>query len=152
MNRTLARILPTAVLGTAILVSTAAFSMGPRHSLDSERLLSHMSEQLELSETQEQQIGEIFSSGKAQSEADRERMGEIRDALEAQVSSFNAGEAQKLADELGEITSRMSYQMTSKRAEVHKLLTPEQREELDAMKEQRDERKGERWSKRKNRD
>lgn len=152
MNRTLTRILPTAALGTALLVSTAAFSMGPGHKFDAQRMLAHMTEQLELSETQEQQIGEILSSGTEQAKSDRARMGEIREALEAQQSNFNAGEAQKLADELGEITSRMAYQMTSKRAEVYQQLTPEQREEMEEFKQQRAERKGDRRSKHKSRD
>jgi periplasmic protein CpxP/Spy len=141
MNRTIARILPTVVLGSVLLVSTAAFSMGHGDKFDSQRMLAHMTEQLELSESQEQQIGEILASGKEQSQADRKRMSEIRAALEAQRDNFNAGEAQALADELGEITSRMAYQMTSKRAEVYQLLTPEQREQMDEMKKQRDERR-----------
>lgn len=152
MNRTIARILPTAVLGTALLASAAAFSMGHGHKFDSERMLAHMTEQLDLTATQQQQIGEILSSGKAQAEADRKRMGEIRKALEAQRSNFNPGEAQKLADELGEITSRTAYQMSSKRAEVHKLLAPEQREQMEEMKQKRGERMGENRRERKERD
>lgn len=142
MNRTIARILPTAVLGSVLLASTAAFSMGHGDKYDSERVLDHMTEQLDLSEGQEQQIGEILSSGKAQMKDDRQRLSEIRAALEAQRSDFNAGEAQALADELGQITSRMAYQVSSKRAEVYQLLTPEQREQMDEMKKQRGERRG----------
>lgn len=152
MNRTVARILPVALLGTALLASTAAFSMGHRQGFDSERMLAHMTAKLELSESQEQQIGEILSSGKEQAQADRARMEEIREALDAQGRNFNAGEAQKLADELGEITSRTVYQMTSKRAQVYQLLSEEQREEMDAMKQRRSEHREERWGKRGSRD
>lgn len=151
MNRTIARILPTAVLGTVLLASTAAFAMGHGQKFNSERMLAHMTEQLDLSESQEQQVAEILSSGEAQARADRERMGEIREALEAQRSNFSAGETQKLADELGEITARTAYQMTSKRAEIYQLLTPEQRDEMDALRQQHGERRDERRGKRKER-
>ncbi len=144
MNRTIARILPTAVLGTALLASAAAFPMGPRHPGDSERMLAHMTEQLDLSEAQAEQVGQVLSSDRAQAQADRRRMQEIREALEAQAGDFNAGEVQKLADELGEITSRMAFQMTSKRAEVYTILTPEQREELAEFRQQRGDRRGKR--------
>lgn len=147
MNRFVTRVLPTAALGTVLLLSAAAWSKGPREGFDSERMLAHMSEKLELTESQEQQAQEIFAADRDQIQADHTRMREIREALEAQQSDYNAGETQKLADELGEITSRMAYQMTSNRAELHQLLTPEQRQEMDEMKEAREGRRGERRSK-----
>ena len=149
MNRTLTRILPVAALGGALLVSSVAFSQGYRHQFDGERMLAHMTEQLDLSETQAREVGEILASDKAQAKADIERMGEIRQALEAEATDFDAGRTQKLADELGEITSRTAYRMTSKHAEIYQLLTPEQREEMEQLRERRREHRETRWSKHK---
>jgi len=45
-----------------------------------------------------------------------------------------------MADEIGEITSRMVFQAVSTHAEIYQLLTDEQKEEMDAMMEQRESR------------
>lgn len=149
MNRTLTRILPVAVLGGALLASGAAFSQAHRQPFDGERMLAHMTEQLDLSESQSRAIGEILENGKAQAEADIKRLGEIRQALEGQAADFDAGRTQKLADELGEISARMAYRMTSKHAEIYQLLSPEQRGQMEALRERRREHRDKRWSKHK---
>lgn len=140
MNKLVMRILPAAALGSVLLLSGTAWSMGHKGEFDSERMMAHMADRLELSETQEQQVGELLSQGAQQAKVDHERMREIREALKEQRHAFNAGETQKLADELGEISSRMAFQLTSKHAEVYKLLTDEQRQEMDEMAEKRESR------------
>jgi Spy/CpxP family protein refolding chaperone len=61
--------------------------------------------------------------------------------MQAQRQNFNSGEAQKLADEIGEITTRMVFDATRTQAEVYQLLSEEQRQEMDALMEKRDERR-----------
>ena len=47
---------------------------------------------------------------------------------------------------MGEITSRMVFQVTSTQAGIYELLTDEQKAEMDEMMEQRDERRS-KWRK-----
>ncbi len=147
MKKTILKVIP-AVAMSGLLMASASWAMGPRGEMDPERMVPRMSEHLDLSEEQEQQITTILEENKAQMKADHERINEIRDALHQQRENFDAGEAQKLADELGEITTRMAYQAASKHAQVYQLLDEEQREELAELQEKRDQHKDKRWSKR----
>ena len=147
MNKTLLRIIPATAL-SGLLLATAAWSMGHPHGrdFDHERMLDRMVEHLQLTEVQEAEIGALFDEASVETEADKARMDEIRDALRAQRESFDAGAAQKLADELGEITARLTYNAVSTRAQVYEVLTEEQREELAELREEHGDRKSRRWS------
>ena len=105
-----------------------------------------MAERLDLSDQQRQDIEEIMQAGADQVEADRARMEELRAAMHELVADFDAGEAQQLADEMGEISARMSYQRVENRAAVYQLLDENQRAELESMQEQKQERSGKRHS------
>lgn len=146
MKRVLLRVAPATLL-SAVLLASAAWSMGPHpREFDHERLLDRMTEHLELSEAQVQQVRAVLEEDGAQMQADRSRMQEIRDALQSQRGSFDAGAAQVLAQELGEITARMAYSATSKHARVYQLLDEDQREEMAAMRARRGERMERHWS------
>ncbi len=71
----------------------------------------------------------------------------LRQELEQQRSNFNAGETQKLADELGEISARMAYNITSKQAQLYALLNEEQRAEFDRLHAERESRGHRRFGK-----
>lgn len=64
----------------------------------------------------------------------------------AQRDSFDAGAAQKIADEIGQITGRMVYRASETWAQVYQVLNAEQRAELDAMMAKRQARRG-KWPK-----
>jgi Spy/CpxP family protein refolding chaperone len=64
-----------------------------------------------------------------------------------QRGAFDAGEAQRLADEIGQITSRMVYQAASTQARIYQLLDEEQRAELGEFMEDHEPRR-DRWHKR----
>lgn len=143
MKRFVSKILPGSILATLLMVTAMAWAGGHKgfphqeRGHDPERMLTHLTEQLELSETQQGEIESIFTAGKDAMETDVNRLSEIRDALHSQNTSFNEAEAVALTDELGQITARLSYQKISTRAAVYQLLDDEQREEMDALQASR---------------
>lgn len=142
------RWLPLVVLG-ALLAAPLAWSFGaggPPH-LDPEQMLGRLSEELQLDDEQQSQVRSIMAQNSEQARADRERLQELRQALEQQRANFNAGEAQKLADELGEISARMAYNITSKQAQVYAVLTEEQRAEFERLHAERASRAQRRFGK-----
>ena len=146
MSRTLLKLIPGTALMGILLLSAGAWSMGPPPERNVDKILSHLSDELTLSETQELQINALVDESKEAGAADLARLGEIREQMKAMRVDFDAGTTQKLADELGEITGRMSYRMVSIQADIYQLLSPEQREELTTLSEQRDQRMEKRWN------
>jgi len=143
MKLSVGKRIAAASLGVLVSLSAAAWAMGPRGGMDHDpgRMLTHMADRLELSDAQQEQLKSIVESGKEQSSADRKRLEELRGELEAMHDSFDQGQAQKIADEIGEITSRMVYQFSSSYAGFYSLLTDEQKAELEQLKEERGERR-----------
>jgi len=147
MNRFLVRVLPAIGLVGILLLSGAAWSGGHRGDFDSERMIQRLTDHLALTESQQQQVEELLAAGRDSAQADYRRMQEIREALREQRQGFDAGEAQKLADELGEITSRTAFRMASHQAQLYALLTEEQREQFDEFHERREQHRGKRLGK-----
>jgi Spy/CpxP family protein refolding chaperone len=146
MNRILFKLIPGTALMGVLLLSAGAWSMGPPPEFNIDKRLSHMTDELALSDTQKQQVEALLEGGRETGAADLARLAEIRKQMKAMHADFDPGIAQKLADELGEISARMAYQMTSTHAEIYQLLSPEQREQFTAMSKQRDQRMGKRWA------
>ena len=140
MSNSMLKIIPGTVLAAVLLVSAGAWSMGPRPGFDVDRMLSHIGDELDLTETQETKIEALVAESREEGKGEPERMMEIRQELKAMNEDFDAGKAQQLADELGAIASRMAYRMASTHAEIYALLEPEQREELAALEERRERR------------
>jgi Spy/CpxP family protein refolding chaperone len=140
MNTLLKRVLPGTVLSGVLLLSASAWSMGHHPGHNPERMLTHMTERLDLSASQQTQIETLLRESREAAESDHRRTGEIRDELKAMRLSFDAGKAQRLADELGEVSSRMAYLMARTQADVYQLLTPAQREEMDELSAIREKR------------
>ena len=146
MKKFLLRALPATAL-SALLLASAAWSMGPHgRDIDHDRMLARMSEHLQLTESQENEIQGILNENSQQMDTDRARLQEIRDAMRLQRESFDAGTTQSLADELGEITARMAYTATSKHARVYQVLDEEQRAEMLEIRAKREARMQKRFS------
>lgn len=128
-----------AVAVAGCLAVPLAWSMGPggQSHPDPERMLSRLSDHLALSDQQESQVREILAENGEQVRVDRARLQALRDALEQQQVDFEAGETQKLADEMGEITARMAYTFTSKQGQVYGVLTEEQRAHYEKLRAER---------------
>jgi len=136
----------TYVLASALCgvfaTSAATFAMGHRGGdSDPSRMLEHMSDRLELTENQHDEIEQIFASAREQTAEDRARLDELRNELQAMRPDFDPGRAQAIADEIGQITARMAYGMASTQAQVYQQLDAQQREEYDQMAASRDKRR-----------
>ncbi len=152
MNNTLRKILLGTGFAAASLVTLTSASWSMHHGMgmgmgmgkahDPQRMLAHMTERLELDEQQQSQIETLLLSAQASMATDRQRLHELRGELQRMGLDFDAGRAQALADEVGQITSRLVYQAASTQAQLQTLLTPEQRETMAAMMEKRGERRG----------
>ena len=146
MNKTLKKVLLGTGFAAASLVTLASASWSMHHGIgtvhDPERMLAHMTERLELDEQQQDQVEMLLRSAHESIAADRQRLHALREELRQMGSEFDAGRAQSLADEIGQITSRLVYQFASTQAQLQTLLTPEQRQELAEFMEKRGERRG----------
>jgi len=146
MKNSIGKALLGATMAGLALLSLSATSWAMSHGAgmdhDPGRMVAHMAQRLDLSEEQQNRVEELLTSSREQSAADRERLQVLRKQMHAQRNDFNTGEAQKIADEIGEITGRVVFDATRTHAEVYQLLTDEQRQEMDAMMEKRGERRG----------
>ncbi len=133
-----------ATLAGATAISAGVWAMGHPGGMDHDpaRMLAHMAEKLELSSEQQAEVDKLLTEAKQANAPDRERMGELRGEMMAQRDSFDAGAAQKIADEIGLITGRMVYRASETWAQVYQVLNAEQRAELDAMMAKRQARRG----------
>ena len=140
MNKTLSKLLPGTALMGVLLLSSGAWSMGPAPEHDMGRVLEHMADELDLSESQEEKIETLMNESRDAGREDQQRLSELRTELREMRSDFDAGRAQQLADEMGEVTSRIAYRMASTHAQIYEQLDAEQREEFEAMAERREKR------------
>jgi len=148
MNNSLKKILLGTGFAALSLVTLSSASWSKNHGMgmghDPDRLLGHIAERLELSGEQREEVADLLKSAEQATAADRERLRELRAELHRQGEDFDAGRVQSLADEIGQITSRLVYQSASTQARVQALLSPEQQEEMARLMEKRTERRG-RW-------
>ncbi len=148
MNNSLKKILLGTGFAALSLVTLSSASWSKNHGMgmghDPDRMLAHMAEHLELTGEQRAEVANLLKSAEQATASDRQRLRELRGELHQQGPDFDAGRVQSLADEIGQITSRLVYQSASTQAQVQALLSPEQREEMARLMEQRTERRG-RW-------
>ncbi|QIB64174.1 Spy/CpxP family protein refolding chaperone [Kineobactrum salinum] len=107
------------------------------HGADPERMLTKMSRHLDLSQEQQDRVSQLLAQAHEAGAADRERMQALRGQLRDQQSNFDAGTAQALADELGQITARSSFRRAETRAGIYQLLDDSQRQKLERMEAKR---------------
>lgn len=129
-----------ALLGAALVAALGAsaatgYEHGMMLGLGDERRVSRLVEELDVDASQAEEIRATHIATADATAADRERLQVLRDELRNLRDDFDPGEAQKLADEIGEITSRLVYEMTAMRASVRAVLNADQREQLDTLLE-----------------
>ena len=146
MTNNLGKRLLATTLGLVVLLSAASWAMGPGGGMDHDpaRMVEHMSRKLDLSDEQKVAVEELVSSSRQASAQDMQRMRELRGEMKAQANNFEADEARKVADEIGQITGRLVYQAAETRAGVYQLLNDEQRAQMAQMMEKRGEHRGKR--------
>lgn len=130
-----------------VLGALPAWSMGPgtEGHRNPARMLERLSAHLELTGEQEQQVRDILEQGSEQASADRQRLRSLRDALAQQRNSYDAAKTQQLADELGEVSARMAFDITHKYAQVYQVLDEQQRAEFERLQAEREARSGRRF-------
>ncbi|MEM8563939.1 MAG: Spy/CpxP family protein refolding chaperone [Pseudomonadota bacterium] len=138
------KIMATTALTSVLAASAMAWSgAGPYgKGGDPMRMFGYMSERLDLSDEQQTEVGALMAVAKQERSEDKSRMKELRSELMAMKADFDEGRAQSIADEIGQITSRMVYQMSSTFAQVYGVLDADQKAELDSMLAKRGDRSG----------
>lgn len=132
-----------AAAATTLAASAAVWSMGPGGGdHDPGRMLTHMADKLDLSAAQRASVEELMSASREANQADRQRLQVLRQQLQAMRGDFDADKAQGIADEIGQITSRMVFQTSKTWSGVYQLLDTEQREELDNLMARREAHRG----------
>jgi protein CpxP len=147
MNKLIATVL--LVSGLAVLPGLALAQPGVSHGgppgLDKLDHLDMLADQIGLSEEQGSQIVEIVNAGQLATAVDRERMQQIRDELHAMADNFDPSQAQILADEMGEISSRLAYTRAENQAAVREVFTDEQKTLLDELRAEHESHRGSRF-------
>lgn len=118
-----------------------AFPMG-----DPARMIEHMSERLQLDETQKQELSNVVLAAKPQLEALRDREMANRKALQALETAdpdYNI-KVQDIAIDNGQIATELTLAMSALRVDIHSKLTPEQQKMLSESLEGRHDRGRER--------
>ncbi|RLA49325.1 MAG: hypothetical protein DRR04_01860 [Gammaproteobacteria bacterium] len=145
MSKSRSKALLGAVVTGVVLMSlsVASWSMGHDGGMDHDpaRMVAHMTDRLDLTEEQVSRVKQLMTATREQSDADRKRLRDLRGQMKTQRDNFDAGKAQKIADEIGEITSRMVFQIASTHAKIYQLLTDEQKAEMDDMMDQHQSRR-----------
>lgn len=100
--------------------------------------LEFIADRIGLTDQQEADINSIINSSQLTNAVDRERAVQIKDELHGLTENFDASQAQILADEMGEITARLVYTKAETQAAVQAVFTAEQKEMLQAMREERE--------------
>jgi Spy/CpxP family protein refolding chaperone len=129
------------LLALALATGTAPVSAWPDDEGRPERMLGKVTRQLDLSPEQQASVAALMAEARSAAAADRARMRELKAELRPDGGTFDAAGARATADELGEITARLSFRMAETRAAVHALLNEEQRAKLQALEAQRGERR-----------
>ncbi|MCB1698275.1 MAG: Spy/CpxP family protein refolding chaperone [Halioglobus sp.] len=133
-------------LAGAAALSAASWAMGPPQGMehDPARMLAHITKQLDLSAEQQASVESLLTAARQAGAADRQRMQELRSQLKGMRDNFDATQARKVADEIGQITGRMVYQASETWSQVYQLLDAGQKAELDSLMSQREERRARR--------
>ena len=130
------------VIASALFITGAnmAYAFGGHGSeKNMERHSQRIAEKLNLSDSQRDQFKQIHEQGRAEAKGIHEAMQKNREALQnLDPSAKNyAKQVAVLANEKAELVKQMVTHKSEIRAEVHAMLTPEQREKTKAMKMER---------------
>ncbi|MEM1113018.1 MAG: Spy/CpxP family protein refolding chaperone [Pseudomonadota bacterium] len=130
-------------VATSLCVATAVALAAPRSMWHRapEGLLDRLAEELQLDAVQRLSVADVLDTARGATAQDREALRDLRRELGSLPEDFDAGEAQRMADEIGAITTRLVYVGASSRAAVYELLTTEQQRTLDGLKAERQARR-----------
>jgi periplasmic protein CpxP/Spy len=111
---------------------------------DHGKMMGRMAEKLDLSEGQKIQMQQLHESFRAQNAPFRESMQATKTQLREARQSGDTARAQQLAAELEGQRTQMLTQRQAMHEQMLTILTPDQKTKLEAMKAEKNNRKGER--------
>lgn len=111
---------------------------------DHGKMMGHMAEKLELSEAQKVRMEQLHESFSTQHAPFRESMQATKAQLREARQSGDTARAQQLAAELEGQRAQMQTQRQAMHEQMLTILTPDQKAKLEAMKAEKQNRKGER--------
>lgn len=144
MSNPLKRVLLGAGFAGVALLSLSAVAWSGSHGgmeRDPGRMLAHMADRLDLSDAQQEQAEQIISGAVEQGQQYREEMSSLREQLRAMQGNFDPDTARSLSQQIGTLTGEVVYLMASTHARIYDMLTPEQREQMEALREHWEERR-----------
>jgi len=130
------------VVASALFIAGAnmAYAFGaPDGEGNMERRAERVAEKLDLSDSQRDQFKQIHEQGRGEGKTIHEAMQKNRDALHKLNPSAKGYSKQvaQLANEKAELVKQMVVHKSEVRAELHAMLTPQQREKMSQMKMER---------------
>ena len=134
------------VLAVAAIGSAASWAIGPQRGMDHDpgRMMSHMADQLDLTEEQQAEVKSLLASSRESNAGAHQRLMELRKGMMEMRADFDADKARDISDEIGDLTGQLVYQASTTWAGVYRLLDAEQRTELDELIKKREAR-GSKW-------
>lgn len=133
----------TGLATTAIAASDAPLGSGQRASYEARGWHSdrgmRMFEHLNLTQEQHDKIDQIMNEGKQVRQEKMKALWESRKALrdQAMAETYDAQRVQELADQQAQLRAALTVMRTETFHRVYSVLTPEQKQKLAEMKEQR---------------
>ena len=103
---------------------------------DPERMLAHISRRLDLDDDQQQQLQNVVLAAKPQMQSLRDRARSVHESIRSLDPDSNDYDLRvhELATESGQVATEMTLAMAGLRAQVHAVLTPEQKTALENMR------------------
>ena len=134
----------TLLLGLAPALCLAQPRGGPPGPPDPEMMLERMTEQLGLSDQQSDQLEALFTAHRKAMRSVHEAMRTAREALNAQIHAETIDEAaiRKAAGVMAVLEADQAVNRAKLFQEIRGILTPEQFQKLEQIREERRERMG----------
>jgi periplasmic protein CpxP/Spy len=160
MNRTTKTLIAASLAAGALTLGAAQWAVaspgargdcyGGRHAHmmhhdgGDERHLDRMTERLGLSDAQRAAVRDIFSQSQPQLREVHDKLRANREALRALTAAdaLDENRLRTLAQEQGQLHAEMIVQRSRVHSEIHKVLTPEQRERMQERRGKFSEKKG----------
>lgn len=138
----------TALLTSVAVAGSFGNGLAPRHGggPDPDDRLERMTVMLDLTEDQQAQIAEILEQSRAANEPAREQFKKDREALRAAqgADTFDQQKTRELAHKLADSRVDMMAERHQVRQKVDALLTPEQRQKKNDLRQLHEQRREQR--------
>ncbi len=132
------------LLGLAPALSLAQPRGGPPGPPDPERMLDRMTERLDLTDQQRQDLDAVFTNHRKTMRPTHEAMRTARESLDSQIHAedFDEGAIRKAAAVMAVLEADQAVGRARLFQEIRGILTPEQVEKFEQLREERQEKRG----------